>query len=167
MDFSKFKIIPNYNTQRTDLFLSTVAAVEQLEQAFKINVDPDYKEYVTRYGCGILGGTYVRVYVPETIQALQPEWRERITQYWFWEEGKEVLTQEQALESVIMGDTFDGDEIILYNQQYYILPRHAEMIYHTGNTLGGTIDWLCTVGILTAAFAERDFEPFDPAEYLK
>ncbi|RAJ76749.1 hypothetical protein CLV59_108270 [Chitinophaga dinghuensis] len=167
MDFTKFNIIANYNTQRTDLFPSTTAAVEQLEEVFNIKVDQDYKEYVTRYGCGILGGTYVRVYLPETIEALYPEWKERITQYWFWDEGKAVLTKEQVLESVIMGDTFDGDEIILYNHQYYILPRHEEMIYHTGHTLGGTIDWLCTAGILTEAFAERDFEPFDPAEYLK
>ncbi|MBV8251934.1 MAG: hypothetical protein JO154_04935 [Chitinophaga sp.] len=167
MDFTKFKIIPNYNTNSTDLFLSSTAAIAQLEQAFQINVDQDYKDYVTRYGCGILGGTYVRVYLPETIQALQSEWKERITQYWFWEEGAAVLTKEQALASVIMGDTFDGDEIILYNQQYYILPRHEEMIYHTGNTLGGTIEWLCTAGILTEAFVERDFEPFNPEEYLK
>ena len=94
------------------------------------------------------------------------EWRNRITQYWFWDEGKEVLTKEEVLKSIRIGDTFDGDEIIFLNNQYYILPRYSEMIYKAGNSLEETITWLCSSGVLTEAFSEREFEPFDPSGLL-
>ena len=67
------------------------------------------------------------------------------------------------LGSIRVGDTFDGDEIILLNNQYYVLPRYSEMIYKAGNTLEEAINWLCSSGILTEAFSEREFEPFDPS----
>lgn len=113
-----------------------------------------------------LGGTYVRIYLPETIVLTLEEWRNRITEYWFWDEGKEVLTKEEVLKSIRIGDTFDGDEIIFLNNQYYILPRYSEMIYKAGNSLEETITWLCSSGVLTEAFSEREFEPFDPSGLL-
>jgi hypothetical protein len=61
--------------------------------------------------------------------------------------------------------TFDGDELILYKSYYYILPRHSEKIYKIGKTLDEMITWLCSTGILTEPFVERDFEPFDPVEW--
>ncbi|WP_343705274.1 hypothetical protein [Flavobacterium sp.] len=40
------------------------------------------------------------------------------------------------------------------------------MIYKAGNTLEETISWLCSAGILTEAFSEREFEPFDPSIFF-
>lgn len=34
-------------------------------------------------------------------------------------------------------------------------------IYALGATLNDAIEWLCTAGILTEAFVEREFEPFN------
>ncbi|NIG55096.1 SMI1/KNR4 family protein [Chitinophaga sp. Cy-1792] len=165
MPLEQYTIIPNVNTSSTQLFTATNNDISLLEKTFDITTDQDYKDYVTNHGCGILGGTYIRVYLPQVTMLLQKEWQERINQYWFWDEGKEVLTKDQALQSVVLGDTLDGDEIILFEQQYYVLPRHEEMIYKIGDTLGDAIAWLCSTGILTEAFVEREFEPFDPAEY--
>ncbi|MFC2389115.1 MULTISPECIES: hypothetical protein [Kingella] len=39
-------------------------------------------------------GGYLRVYLPGQIMKEQPEWLERITQYWFWDDGADVLTKE-------------------------------------------------------------------------
>ncbi len=166
MNFDNYKIIPNYNTHKTDLFIADEEDILACEKTLNVVFDEDYKEYVTQYGSGILGGTYVRIFLPETIIFTLEEWKNRITQYWFWDEGKEVLTKEEVLKSIRIGDTFDGDEIILLNSQYYILPRYSEMIYKAGNTLEETITWLCSAGILTEAFSEREFEPFDPAGFL-
>lgn len=166
MNFDNYKIIPNYNTNKTDLFLADEEDILACEKTLSVAFDEDYKEYVQKYGSGILGGTYVRVYLPETIILTLEEWKNRITEYWFWDEGKEVLTKEEVLNSIRIGDTFDGDEIILLNSQYYILPRYSEMIYKAGNTLEETIAWLCSSGILTEAFSEREFEPFDPSIFL-
>lgn len=167
MNFDNYKIIPNYNTQKTDLFIADEEDILACEKTLNVAFDEDYKEYVLQYGSGILGGTYVRIFLPETIILTLEEWKKRITEYWFWDEGKEVLTKEEVLKSVRVGDTFDGDEIIVLNNQYYILPRYSEMIYKAGNTLEETISWLCSSGILTEAFSEREFEPFDPADFLK
>lgn len=162
MNFENYKIIPNYKTNKTDLFLAEKEEILACEKTLNIVFDQDYKEYVLKYGSGILGGTYVRMYLPETIIMTNEDWKSRITEYWFWDEGKEILTKEEVLNSVRVGDTFDGDEIILLKNEYFILPRHSEMIYKLGNTLEETITWLCSSGILTDAFSEREFEPFDP-----
>ncbi|KQO34421.1 hypothetical protein ASF10_01510 [Flavobacterium sp. Leaf82] len=167
MNFDNYKIIPNYNTHKTDLFLAENEDILACEKTLNITFDEDYKEYVLKYGSGILGGTYIRIYLPETIILTIAEWKNRISEYWFWDEGKEVLTKEEVLASIRIGDTYDGDEIILYKGEYYILPRHSEMIYKAGKTLEETITWLCSSGILTEAFTEREFEPFDPVEFLK
>lgn len=164
MNFDNYKIIPNYKTNKTDLFLASEEEILACEKTLNIAFDEDYKEYVLVYGSGILGGTYVRIFLPETIILTLEEWRNRITEYWFWDEGKEVLTKDQVLSSVRIGDTFDGDEIILYKGEYFVLPRYSEMIYKAGNTLEETITWLCSSGNLTEAFSEREFEPFDPSD---
>lgn len=166
MNFDNYKIIPNYNTNKVDLFLADEEEILACEKTLNISFDEDYKEYVLAYGSGILGGTYVRVYLPETIILTLEEWKNRITEYWFWDEGKEVLTKDEVLNSIRIGDTFDGDEIIFLNNQYYILPRYSEMIYKAGNSLEETISWLCSAGILTEAFSEREFEPFNPKELI-
>ncbi|RXM46451.1 SMI1/KNR4 family protein [Flavobacterium sp. YO64] len=164
MNFDNYKIIPNYKTNKTDLFLASEEEILACEKTLNIAFDEDYKEYVLVYGSGILGGTYVRIFLPETIILTLEDWRNRITEYWFWDEGKEVLTKDQVLNSIRIGDTFDGDEIILYEGEYFVLPRYSEMIYKAGNTLKETITWLCSSGILTEAFSEREFEPFDPSD---
>jgi hypothetical protein len=75
-----------------------------------------------------------------------------------------VLTREQALRSVIVGDTLDGDELIVHPdtpERIFVLPRNSENIYVAGDGLPAAIDWLCGSGKLTRTFRERNFEPFD------
>lgn len=165
MNFENYRIIPNYNTMKTDLFVATEKEIEICETTLNIKFEDDYKDYVLTYGNGILGGTYIRMYLPERIKNTFLEWKNGIKQYWFWDEGKDILTKDEVLNSVRVGDTFDGDELILYKSNYYILPRHSGKIYKIGKTLEETVSWLCSAGILTEPFTERDFEPFDPAEW--
>lgn len=160
MNFKNFKIIPNVDTKKKELFTASLDDIKMCEEKLNINFEEDYKDYVLKYGRGILGGTYIRIYLPQKIENEISEWKERIDKYWFWDEGKEILTKQNALNFVIIGDTFDGDEIIYHDNFYFILPRYQEMIYKTGKTLEETIDWLCTSGTLTEAFNEREFEPF-------
>lgn len=161
MNFEKYKVIPNYKTNTTKLILPNKNDISECEKTFKISFEDDYKEYILKYGEGVLGGTYIRVYLPKRIMQTNDDWVKRISEYWFWDAGKEVMTKEEALKSVRIGDTFDGDEILFYRNEYYILPRHSDKIYHTGETLEKTIEWLCSSGILTEAFTEREFEPFN------
>ncbi len=149
------------------LVLSAPAEVDEAEARLGIRFPRDYREYVTRFGEGILGGTYVRVYPPRRIidgPDNLDEWRQRIDEYWFWDDGAAVLTKPKALECVIIGDTFDGDELIVHPgepDRIYILPRHSEDIFAVDGGLLPALDWLCNSGTLTEPFEERDFEPFD------
>ena len=159
--FDHYTVIPNINTKSVELFLPTSEDINNCEQQLGFTFEEDYNTFMRQYGTGILGGTYIRIYSPTRITKGQSEWLERVTQYYFWEDGKDILTKEQVLESICIGDTLDGDEIIFYQNQYYVLPRYEENIYALGGTLNDAIEWLCTAGILTEAFVEREFEPFN------
>jgi hypothetical protein len=165
MNFKDYKILVDINSTKIELFLTTEEEIRQCEKDLNIFFEYDYIEYVLTLGNGILGGTYIRVYLPERITKTLLEWRERITEYWFWDEGKEVLTKEEVLNSVRIGDTLGGDEIILFKHEYYVLPRQDDKIYKIGATLDKAISWLCSSGVLTEPFFERYFEPFDPKEW--
>ena len=148
------------------LVLSPTAEEDAAEAQLGIRFPTGYREYVTKFGEGVLGGTYVRIYPPRRILSGDnnlTEWRQRVTEYWFWDDGREVLTKERALQSIIIGDTFDGDELIVHPEnpeRVYVLPRHSENIHIAGDGLRAAIEWLCGSGVLTEAFLERNFEPF-------
>jgi hypothetical protein len=149
------------------LVLSPPAEVDAAEAQLGIRFPSGYREYVTRFGEGVLGGSYVRIYPPRRIlfgANNLAQWRRRIDQYWFWDGGRNVLTKEQALKCIIIGDTLEGDELIVHPdnpERVYVLPRHSENIYIAGNGLPAAIEWLCGSGTLTKPFVERNFEPFD------
>jgi hypothetical protein len=160
-------VFENVTVVSGPLVLSPPAEVDAAEAQLGIRFPTGYREYVTRFGEGVLGGSYIRIYPPRRILSglnNLAEWRQRIDQFWFWDDGRDVLTKPQALESVIIGDTLDGDELIVHPsnpERVYVLPRNSETIYVAGDGLPAVIEWLCGSGTLTEAFSERDFEPFD------
>ena len=147
--------------------LSTPAEFDEAEAHCDIRFPSGYRDYISRFGEGILGGNYVRIYPPRRIVGGANnvhEWRDRIKEYWFWDEGRDVLSQERALECVIVGDTVDGDELIVHPttpERIYVLPRNSEKIFVAGDGLLPALEWLCSSGTLTEPFRERTFEPFD------
>ena len=146
------------------LFQATDAEVDAMEKQLGIIFPREYREYVTTLGEGILGGDYIRIYPPWRIANELDAWHKRIEEYWFWDDRSSALTKNKVLESIIIGDTLNGDEIILHPDQpdhIFVLPRNSEIIYYSGNGLFETIDWLCSSGMLTEPFEEREFEPFN------
>ena len=147
------------------LVLSPPDEVDTAEMQLGIRFPSGYREYVTQFGEGVLGG-YIRIYPPRRILSGANNvaaWRRRIDQYWFWGGGSNALTKSEALEAVIIGDTLDGDELIVHpanSERIYILPRQSEEIYLAGDSLPTAIEWLCTSGAPTEPFTERNFEPF-------
>src|SRR6185312_16855775 len=140
------------------LVLSPPAEVDTAEAQLGIRFPTGYREYVTRFGEGVLGGCDVRIYPPRRILSgvnNLSEWRQRIEEYWFWDAGRDVMSKERALQSVIIGDTLDGDELIVHPdnpERVYVLPRHSEDICVAGDGLPAAIEWLCSSGTLTEAF---------------
>jgi hypothetical protein len=150
------------------LVLSTHAEVDAAETHLGMRFPTGYREYVTKFGEGVLGGSYIRIYPPHRILSGTNnnllQWRQRISEYWFWDLGRDVLTKEEALQSIIIGDTLEGDELIVHPsnpERVFVLPRNSEGIYVAGEGLPEAMEWLCSSGTLTEAFDERNFEPFD------
>ena len=156
MDFSKIKIIGG------PLALANEQDIQKAEVKLGTIFPAGYREYVTTLGEGRLDE--FRVYAPWRLCSYLEEWRDRIRQYWFWDEGADVLTDEQVEESIVIADTMNGDEIIFHPSQpnrLYVLPRNEEMIYEIGNDLFEAINWFCRSGKLYQPFSLKSFEPFD------
>lgn len=163
-----------------------VAEVDGLEKRLETGFPKGYREFVTRFGKGVLGDTYliltgealdaelddedkevgcdIRVYLPEQIlDAVDglDGWRERIEEYWFWDAGADVLSKERALECIIIGDTTVGDELAFHPSnpdRIYILPRDEDGIFAVDGGLTGAIEWLFGSGELYASFTDRCFK---------
>jgi hypothetical protein len=140
------------------------ADVDALEARLWFTFPAGYREFVTRLGEGVLGGSFVRIYPPWRIEKELDGWRRRIEQYWFWDAGRELLPKERALECVILGDTTNGDELVFHPTRpgrLLVLPRDSEEIFEPGGDLLSAIEWMCSSGELIEPFSERDFELFD------
>jgi hypothetical protein len=152
------------------LVRATPADVTRAEEQLWIAFPRNYREYVTTLGDGVLGGSFVRVYPPWRILRDLAEWRDRIRKYWFWDKGRKLLPKERALESVIVGDTVGGDELIFHPgrpERLFVLPREKETVFEAGSDLLAAVEWMCGSGKLTRRFAERNFEPIDSRKESK
>jgi hypothetical protein len=141
--------------------------VDELAERLWISFPAGYREYITKFGEGTLGGSLIRIYPPWRIEKELGDWRRRINKYWFWEKGVRVLPKERAIECVIIGDTTNGDEIVFHpsrSGKLFILPRESERVYEIRGDLLAAIEWICTSGELADPFDERNFEPFDSRE---
>jgi hypothetical protein len=125
---------------------------------------------VTILGEGVLGGSFVRVYPPWRVLIELTERRDRIRKFWFWEKGEKTLPKERALESVIVADTVNGDELIFHPgkpDRLFVLPVEKDQIFEAGSDLLAAVEWMCASGKLTKRFTERNFEPFDSRKEKK
>ncbi len=72
------------------LILSTDAEVDAAEAQLGMRFWTGYRQYVTQFGEGVLGGSCIRIYPPRRILMAANnllEWRQRIDDYCFWEDG--------------------------------------------------------------------------------
>ncbi|MFN8444315.1 MAG: hypothetical protein U0175_26265 [Caldilineaceae bacterium] len=156
-------IIDSIQPKDKALTLATNAEIDSVENHYWFTFPRGYREYITTFGEGILD-SYIRIYPPWRIARELGDWRRRIFYYWFWDQGREILPKERALECVILGDTLDGDEIVFHPArpgQLFLLPHGNEQIYAIGKDIFDALEWLCTSGEITEPLKERDFEPFD------
>jgi hypothetical protein len=152
------------------LVLATPADIDALESRLWITLPEGYRAYMTRLGEGMLGGSLVRIYPPWRIENELAEWRLRIKKYWFWDEGRDVLPKERALECVVIGDTTVGDELVFHPGRpgrLFVMPRDSEQVFDAGGDLLSAIEWMCGSGELAEPFPERNFEPFDSRKLAK
>lgn len=159
-------ILDDFQATSDVRYYANTALVEDAERQMGVRFPNGYGEFIARFGEGLLGG-YLRVYPPHQILEGDNnvmEWRRRIDEYWFWDDGRDVLTKEKALECTIVADTVDGDELATHPSEpdrLYVFPRYEETIYVAGDGLFAAIEWLLTSGTLTDPIEDRTFSPFD------
>jgi hypothetical protein len=139
------------------------AEVEALEERLWVKFPKGYAEYVTRLGEGVLGGV-VRIYPPWRIEKELDAWRRRVEKYWFWDKGREVLPKERGVESVIIGDTVAGDEMVFHPGRpgrVFVLPRESEAVFEVGENLIEAVGWMLESGELMETVEAKEFDPFD------
>jgi hypothetical protein len=140
---------------------ASVDEVAAAEAAIGTPFPPGYAEFVTRFGDGSVTN-WVRVYPPGRVAEEHADHRARREEYYFWDDGADVLTREQVAASVVLADTLNGDEVVYHPKSpsgLFVLPRDDGMIYRVGSSLAEAIDWLCRSGVLTAALSIKTFEP--------
>jgi len=139
-----------------------VEVVDRAEQTLGCSFPPGYREYITRLGPGVLGGAFVRVHPPSRVVKDLPDFRERISECWLWDDGHPQLPEERILESIRIAETMNGAELIFHPSdptRLYCLARGGPDVHAAGRHLLEAVDWLCSAGVITRAFIERNFEP--------
>ena len=145
------------------LALAKRSEVDALESELWITFPKGYREYVTQLGQGSLS-SFVRVYPPWQIAKELTEWRRRIEKHWFWDAGRKLLPKPRAIECVIVGDTFSGDELVFHPcrpEALFVLSSESGRVFDAGPDLLTAVDWMCSSGKLTSRISELIFEPFD------
>ena len=142
----------------------TAEEVAAAETSLGTRFPTGYAAFVTRFGEGELAGD-LRIYTPQQILSGSNSvdaWRERIEEHWFWDEDGEVLTQQQALACIIVGDTLGGDELIFHPDapdRILVLAHDDDSIHVVEGGLAAAIEWVCTSGVLVEPIDDRDFVP--------
>jgi hypothetical protein len=127
------------------------AAVDDAETTLGTRFPTGYRELMVRLGEGDLGH-FLRVYPPHRVLASQAEWRARITEYWFWESDDETL-RDRVRDGVVLGDTFDGDELCFHRSDpdtLILLPRHDDAAHQLGPGLLAAVDWVLRSGVIVS-----------------
>lgn len=162
--------------------------VDALEATLSSPMPSGYREYVTRFGSGDLGGRtqrpegmlptdlfgsflglggrppdgpYLRVSMPRDVPDATHDWRHALEEHWFWD-APEVIARERAAECAVFAYTVVGDTLAFHPDapdRIFIFPRRGSAIHAIDGGLVGVIDWLFTAGVLEPPINERIFTP--------
>ncbi len=146
------------------------AEVAQAELDLGVRLPSGYADYVQRLGAGALGH-FVRVHVPGKLPALTREWRERVSEYWFWDTAEAGVAPEALQErGVLVADSFDGDELCCDPAEpdaLFVLPRSEDVAHRVDGGLLAALDWMLS-GALNPWTEGWTFEAWtDRAEVMR
>lgn len=124
---------------------ATSDGIALAEAELDVRVPPGYAAYVERLGEGALGN-FVRVYTPARLPDLTRAWRERVTEYWFWDTSEAGVRPESLQErGVVVADSFDGDELCFDPadpETLFVLPRDDDIARRVGPGFIAAVDWM-------------------------
>lgn len=179
MTFENVKIVDPYVdnglTPELKLTLATLEEVAAVESKLNFTFPEGYKEFVTTFGKGDYCGhnTAIRVDMPSEILSSYKKHQDFLDEYWFWEDGKDLLSKQKAAESIRICDTDVGDVVIFHPsnpKELFALPHEDDISYKIGSNLYEAFEWLVAKGNEAAGGTEeslkwRVFVPDNPLSY--
>lgn len=118
--------------------LETPDTIGELEARLRVSLPPDHREFLQTFGQGVVFNHF-RVFGVEMITQSLAAFRERWQESFLWHGADSALTAEELASAVIIGDTFNGDELVL-------CPKHPGTIFYlpqdddTIRSLGGSLE---------------------------
>lgn len=115
--------------------LHTVSTQElsAFEEELGVLFPEDYREFICTFGAGEFINIGLKVLFPQDIlDYYLPEVRQRLSEYWFWQESITSLTQARAIECIPCFDSSGGDDILFHPSDrtcLFILPHENEEIF--------------------------------------
>lgn len=124
---------------------ATSDGIALAEAELGVRMPPGYAAYMERLGEGALGH-FLRVYAPAKLPDLTRAWRERITEFWFWDTSEAGVEPESLQErGVVVADSFDGDELCFDPadpETLFVLPRDEDIARSVGPGFIAAVDWM-------------------------
>lgn len=121
-----------FNIINPPLLPVSIEDLSEVESKLKFLFPEDYRNFITRFGIGETNlsiRTLSPLYISNNYLS---KMRNRLSEYWFWNESPEILTQERAVQCVPFFDSWCGDDIIFHPSKpnkWFILPHEEEVIW--------------------------------------
>ena len=106
-------------------------------EGINFNLPSDYIEFIEQFGEGIIGER-IRIFPVSKLRIMTERWLE-------WQSSTAEMRffrRHSKKDSIMIGDTIDGDIIFYLNQNYYLAARqYEEKVYELGKELTGVFDF--------------------------
>lgn len=141
-DWSDFYLVQDELRQWTE------ADVDAAEATLGVVLPDGFRSLVTTLGSGVISGQ-PWVFPPTEMQEAQRFYQRVVREAWFFEETDGELTQEQAMDSVLVADS-DGDLIAFHREtrRLHVLPRDDEHTRDLGSDMSDVVAWFQDSGDL-------------------
>jgi SMI1 / KNR4 family (SUKH-1) len=110
----------------------SVETLLEVETSLGFRFPDDYREFITTFGDGDIMDGAIRAFSPRHILAVGlGETRDRLSEFWFWDQSPDILNQEKAVQCVPFFDSADGDDILFHPNnpdEWFVLAHEADTV---------------------------------------
>lgn len=124
--------------------MASDAEIRAFEKRMQIALPPDQQYFLKTLGEGVLYNHF-RIFGLDKIEDEAQEFQRRWQEYFLWNSPDSALVKDHMANCIIVGDTFNGDELALsrdYPLELFYFPQDLESIVKLGSSLEQAISSL-------------------------